>query len=360
MALVGNGVRLASTSPCRTASGVGSIYAANVSGKITSGSRRCWYDSEATGTGAEKSAIPDGYRAPGAWVLAPKPGGMAARNTLVGVGSLSAEGAGGLAAAADLTGAGSLAAAIRGLGICLAALAGSGALAADARGLGHMGAAADGVGALAAAVLAVSSGIAALTGSGTLTADGFGAAAISAGLDGAGTLVADAAGVARITAALTGLGALTGAPLGAAQATAAIGGSGSLVAAITALGHMVADLTGDGTVTASTGGTPGFMSAELGGSGGLTTRSIAEAVWNALVANFTATGTMGEALATAGSGGLPPEFQTILRELYMRAGLDPNVPLELHPDHVRAPPDGSIIDIAATHASGATTHTRQP
>ncbi len=355
MALVGNGVRYGSTSPVRTASGVASVYAASVSGAITPGSRRCWWNSSATGTEADKSAIPDGYRAPGAWVLAPKPGGMSARNELLGAGTLAGNAVGGLSAVASITGAGSLVTLATGIGVCLAALAGSGSLTADSTALGHMVAAPTGLGDLAGAVLAVASGAAALVGSGDLTADAFGAAAIEADLTGSGALTGAAAGVASVIAALVGSGALSASSIGVAQATAALTGSGGLVGAMTALGHMVAGIVASSTTSADTGGTPGYMSAEVGGSGELSNRSIAEAIWNALLTDYQTAGTMGAALATAGAGGLPPEFQTILRELWALAGLDNQSPLVVTATSRKVPGSGAVIDQTITDSSGTVT-----
>lgn len=249
MALVGNGVRLASTSPCRTASGVGSIYAANVSGAITPGSRRCWFDAEATTGAAPKQAgMPSGYGHPGAWVLPQRAGGMASRGIVAGAGAVIA---------APLVSSTPLA----------AALAGTGTVA-------------DAACAVVIALAAV------LQGSGTLTA-----------------------------------------PLsGGVQLAATLAGQGSLTAALSVLAGLVATLPGTGSVTANLKGYAG-LEADLLPYTDLSPQALASAVWNTLASAASTAGTMGELLNAAGSGGLASEFQTILRELYRLAGLDPTKPL---------------------------------
>lgn len=279
MALVGNGVRLASTSPCRTASGVGSIYAANVSGAITPGSRRCWWDGPATGLAASLGAIPYGQQQPGAWALAPVSGGIAMRNEVY----LEAT----LAAAAEA-----------GLGMDVA----------------------------------TSSAV-------TMTATADLIAGLELALALALTLTADVAG------SVSGEAALTAALTASAEPSA--------------LGFLAAELA----AAVSAEGTPhgiGFMSATITSYTELSVEGLRDALWNSLATAYNTAGTMGELLNAAGSGGLASEFQTILRELYIRAGLDVTTPAVFHPDYVRAPADGSVIDIEATHASGATTLTRQP
>lgn len=246
MALVGNGVRLASTSPCRTASGVGSIYAANVSGAITPGSRRCWWDGPATGLAASLGAIPYGQQQPGAWALAPVSGGIAMRNEVY----LEAT----LAAAAEA-----------GLGMDVA----------------------------------TSSAV-------TMTATADLIAGLELALALALTLTADVAG------SVSGEAALTAALTASAEPSA--------------LGFLAAELAA--AVTAE--GTPhgiGFMSATITSYTELSVEGLRDALWNSLATAYNTAGTMGELLNAAGSGGLASEFQTILRELSVLAGLDPTKPL---------------------------------
>jgi len=274
MALVGNGVRLASTSPCRTASGVASIYAANVSGAITPGSRRCWWDGQATGIAASLGAIPYGQQQPGAWALAPVSGGIAMRNEVYLEATLSAAAEAGLgmdvatSSAVTMTGTADL---IAGLELALA--------------------------------LAL-----------TLTAD----------------VAGSVSGEAALTAALT------------ATATPS------------AIGFIAASLAA--SVTAE--GTPhgiGFMAATITSYTELSVEGLRDALWNSLATAYNTAGTMGELLNAAGSGGLASEFQTILRELYLLAGLDPTKPLVVAATSRKVPANGSEIDQTITDVSGTVT-----
>ena len=69
------------------------------------------------------------------------------------------------------------------------------------------------------------------------------------------------------------------------------------------------------------------MSCDITSVSELSPQSLAAAVWNSLVVSFQQSGSMGEALATAGSGGLSPTQVTMLTEMYRLAGLDPTRPL---------------------------------
>lgn len=122
----------------------------------------------------KKSGIPDGYRPPYCWVIPQYDGALAARNNLVGLGSVSASVAGGLNAAAALTGSGTISAATLQLIVSLvasltgsgtvsasdlraylnavASLSGSGSLAASSSAIAWLYAATDGVGSFSSAV----------------------------------------------------------------------------------------------------------------------------------------------------------------------------------------------------------------
>ena len=69
------------------------------------------------------------------------------------------------------------------------------------------------------------------------------------------------------------------------------------------------------------------MSCDITTVSELSPQSLAAAVWNSLVTSFQDAGTMREAMATAGSGGLSPTQVTMLTELYRLAGLDATRPL---------------------------------
>lgn len=127
-------------------------------------------------------------------------------------------------------------------------------------------------------------------------------------------------------AAIVGTGAVSASAAGILSASASLAGSGAIAASMTALGYVVAGITGGGAVSSTMNAT-GSMSCDITGFTELSPQNLAAAVWNSLVANFQDAGSMGEALATAGSGGLSPTQVTMLTELYRLAGLDAAHPL---------------------------------
>lgn len=137
------------------------------------GALRNFYDGEATRTTAQKSAIPEGYLHPTAWILPPKAGGMASRGRVSGTGDVTFSNlAGGLNAEAPLDGSGDITNAALALIVsAVAALTGDGVLAADI--VGKLEASADltGDGDIAAALAALTDLVASLTGDGGIVAD---------------------------------------------------------------------------------------------------------------------------------------------------------------------------------------------
>lgn len=147
-----------------------------------------------SGNWQPKSGIPDGYRAPYAWVLPIKPGAIAARNNLEGTGSFTGSMAGGVNGEAVLDGVG------------------------DLTGTGQL----------------IISMVAALVGSGDITN-------------------AAAVGYLQLAASLVGAGDIAAAVSALADAEAALSGSGDIAATINALGTMAASIvvTGDALSTAN-------------------------------------------------------------------------------------------------------------
>lgn len=274
MPLIGNGVRLGGGAQ-RFGSNA-SIYA--VSDRSTNGSRRCFWDSQATGAAASKSSIPDAYRQPGAWVLSPKAGGLSCRYELQNSCDVTASIVGGKALAAGIT------------------------LACDMTATGQL------IGAIAAAISIV----------GDLTASATGAASISTSI----SLAADATGT---------LGALAG---------------------MTAALNITTTLVGTPSATAN-------IACDIKSYTDLTVEGLRDAIWQAIASQNNLPGTMGELLNVAGAGGLPNEFQTILRELYKLAGLDPAKPLVVTTTSRKVPADGTDIDQTIDDTAGTITVTRQ-
>ena len=323
-----------------------------------------------------KSGIPDGYRPPGAWMLPQTAGGLSARFEIVGTGSVSAANlAGGLYGESAMAGSGSVTAAATALGIAWAALAGSGEFTAAASGQLALAASLLGTGDITGALNAVLNAEAALAGTGTLTGDIAGVLQAAATLAGVGALSGDITGAINASATLVGTGVLGADIVGAWYMAADLAGSGDVTAAMTALGHIVSDLTGSGALAASASA-PAFMSANIAAAvEELSPSNLAAAVWNALVAQYQAAGSFGEAIAN-GSAGLTQQqirdamalatgdtpaagsIDQLLLALYRLAGLDPTRPLVVTATSRDA--GAEISQTVAEAPAGTVTVTRDP
>lgn len=305
------------------------------------------------------AATPSGY-APGyGWIPAQKSGAIASTNQIAGSGAIDAANlAGGLNAEAALTGAGAIdAAAATALAHLGAALAGTGTLSADASAIAEATAAILGAGLLAADILATGDMAAALDGTGTISDAALAlVVSLTADLAGTGTISDAAMGLlVNATADLAGTSALGADITGAYAIAADLAGAGSCAAAMGALAGLVAELSGTGSVSGSASAL-GHISADITlSSEAVTPASVAAAVWNAAVASFQDAGSMGEAMATAGSGGLSPTQATMLLELYRLAGLDPTRPLVV----TTTTRDAGDISQTITEAAGTVTVERQ-
>lgn len=135
---------------------------------------------------------------------------------------------------------------------------------------------------------------------------------MAAGINGQATLTgsgnitsAVAQLVISMVANLTGSTSLSSADLrGYLNAVANISGGGTLASTIGALAWANAALAGNGTITNATPYATGTLSANIRGYSDLTPEGITDKVWNAVAANYTATGTMGQKLNSAASGGV--------------------------------------------------------
>lgn len=373
MAFVGNGVRLGCSNPMRVLYGAGTHTLCRAEWAKPGAMRNRF-----TALDAEpKSGIPDGYRHPGAWLQPQTAGGLSARFEIAGTGSVSAANlAGGLYGTAEMAGSGSVTAAATALGIASAALAGSGEFTAAASGQLALAASLLGTGDLSGALNAVLNAEALLAGTGTLTGDIAGVLQAAATLAGVGALSGDITGAINASATLVGSSDMSADIVGAWFMAAELAGSGNVTAAMTAIGHIVSELTGSGTVSAATPTAPGSMSASISvaTSDPLSPDSLAAAVWNALVAQYQAAGSFGEAIAN-GSAGLtqqqirdamalatsdPPasgSVDQLLLALYRLAGLDPTRPLVVTATSRDA---GAEISQTINEAAGTVTVTRDP
>lgn len=192
-------------------------------------------------------------------------------------------------------------------------------------------------------------------------------ASVEASADGELGLARAAASTITITAQATGglIASLTG------TATITVNGQAAIVATLSSAGlatitvnaavalaaeaSMVANalITVDGS-SGSMG--LGFFTATTVDSGVLTPASIAAAVWEALAAEYDATGTMGGLLNTSGSGGLSPQQAAWLEELALLHGLVPASPLEVTATSRTA---GAVVQ-TVVEGGGTVTVTRVP
>lgn len=329
MALIGNSVRLATSNPMRVMAapqhGVVERAQWSMGGAIRNHGAGWASVEDVTST----YGIPSGHSHPGAWSMPQKAGGMASRNLVLGDGDLTISAlAGGLNGDCDIVGSGVVSNAdLRLLIIATANVVGAGSVTASIQGAVQMLAAINGSGVVSGTLNSVVAILATIAGGGTVTGSMAGVLNAAASLVGSGTVSdANLGGVLLASCAIDGTGALTADVIGAMILSSSISGSGSVAAGITALAHAVASIIGTGPVAVSATA-HASMSCDITSVSELSPQSLAAAVWNSLVASFQSPGSMGEALATAGSGGLSPTQVTMLTELYRLAGLDATRPL---------------------------------
>ena len=202
---------------------------------------------------------PSGYLHPRTWMMPQKAGAIAARNTIIGSGSIAGSAQSGYNIGAALIGAGGVTNAPLGLIVSIvAALIGSGGISSAAAG-------------------ALASMVAGLTGSSSVTATASGLAALGAALSGSGSVSAGNTALMAIMADIRGYGALT--PEGIRD---------SVWSAVLA--------------NYPTTGTAG-KTLELAGSGGVDYQALGEAVWAILLADANNPGSMGEFVQNISGGG---------------------------------------------------------
>jgi hypothetical protein len=145
-----------------------------------------------------------------------------------------------------------------------------------------------------------------VTGIGNVSGSGALGRNIDAGLAGFGTIDPSSAAqlVVSAVASLVGSGTLSASVIGKLEASAALSGSGNVTGALGALASAVATLVGTGAVSA-TPRAVGNVSASITPFTELSPESLAAAIWNALAADFDASGTMGEKLNASGSASDP-------------------------------------------------------
>lgn len=127
-----------------------------------------------------------------------------------------------------------------------------------------------------------------------------------AALAGAGDITsATAQLVISMVATLAGSGTVADADLrGYLNAVATLTGSGDITAAIAALGWLGAATSGSGTISSATPYATGTLAATIRGYSDLTPEGLRDLVWNATAASYTTSGTMGQKVNSAASGGV--------------------------------------------------------
>lgn len=98
-------------------------------------------------------------------------------------------------------------------------------------------------------------------------------------------------------ATLSGMGGLSADIAGKLEASADLAGAGDVIGALGALASAVAALQGSGTLASSDLRATAAISADITPFTELSPESLAAAVWNAAVAEFNATGTLGKAVS---------------------------------------------------------------
>ena len=139
------------------------------------------------------SSVPNGYRAPGAWVLAQKSGGLAAHNTITGSGTASATGQSGYNIEADISGTGGVDQAQTFLGLIVTIVA-------TISGTGTVS---------SAGISAITNLLATITGSGDIDAIAAGLADLSAIIEGEAIVNANNTALMDVAAQIRGYGDLT-------------------------------------------------------------------------------------------------------------------------------------------------------
>lgn len=123
----------------------------------------------ASGGFSALSGVPNGYRPPGSWQIAIKPGALSSTNAVTGAGALAGSGLMGVAAVASLAGTGDLTAVGALVVAAIASLAGSGDLTADLRAVLAGAASLAGSGDLVGAMAGLGWAVTTMAGSGAMT-----------------------------------------------------------------------------------------------------------------------------------------------------------------------------------------------
>lgn len=261
-------------------------------------------------TGLNLYSVPTGCYPPYTWVIPKTAGEISSRQNIVGAGSSGTPSiAAGWNLGADLAGSGDIPAFNAQLiNWAVASLVGSGSVVADGIPVAVASATLTGSGSVSAASLAgVITAAAALIGSGSLDAAIVGVATVSASADlyGSGAVSsAIATALASCQAALAGGGSQTATAIPARPATADLVGSATVSgASLTGLGWMVDSIVGNASLDATISAL-GTLQSAIKSYGDLTPEGMRDAIWNAVASNYNTAGTMGQKVNAASTGGV--------------------------------------------------------
>lgn len=126
---------------------------------------------------------------------------------------------------------------------------------------------------------------------------------------------AEASLLAQISASLTSSGGISSANMQALlNALAELIGSGGISTAnATGIGELLANIKGEGVSTATLAGI-GELKAIITSYGSLTPEGIRDAIWSAVANNYNISGTMGQKLNNAASGGI--DYDTLAKAVF--------------------------------------------
>jgi len=212
-----------------------------------------------------------------------------------------------------------------------------------------------------------------VTGTNTVTATALLGKLMTASISGSNTVTASMGLVISMVAALTANGAVSATLLARLNMTAAINGGGSITGTLTGIANLTANLSCVGTAAGSTMTGIGYMYCDITSEGtALTINNVANAVWDAVLADHLTSGSTGAALNAAGSAGdpwstvLPGSYSgsqagalfgtmvTVTNEMHERDGLKSGVPVLITPTGLTS----SNISQVYTTAGTDTTVTR--
>jgi hypothetical protein len=250
------------------------------------------------------SSRPEGQGISSSWLLPTSLGGVASRNELTGFGNLSAQGALGVNIIASLVSSGGVALATGALLVSvIAVLSSSGNLSASILGKLEAVASLSASGNAQGSLGAVISLTASLIGDGNLSSSIAGKLEAVSVLLASGNMQGASTGIAALTSNLTASGDLTVSMRGILSGVSVLIASGNIQGAINAIGALSISLTGSGSFVGSQYAI-GYLFATIRGYGDLTPEAIRDSVWNATAANFNTTGSTGQKLNNAASGGV--------------------------------------------------------